>query len=71
MLGCCWDLAAASLIVMVEKINQIEGVIQTSLLGNLVHAIIDPKAITKDQLQASLSQLSLAEVTLSAGEITL
>ncbi len=69
--GEAWDVAAASLTVMVEKINQIEGVIQTSLLGDLVHVIIDPKAITKDQLQAALSQLGLGEVTLSAGEITL
>ncbi|MDP3451146.1 MAG: ABC transporter ATP-binding protein [Anaerolineaceae bacterium] len=65
------DVAAASLTVMVEKINQIEGVIQTSLLGDLVHVIIDPKKITKDQLQAKLSQLGLGDVTLSAGEITL
>lgn len=69
--GEAWDVAAASLTVMVEKINQIEGVIQTSLLGDLVHVIIDLKAITKDQLQAALSQLGLGEVTLSAGEITL
>jgi ABC-2 type transport system ATP-binding protein len=69
--GEAWDVAAASLTVMVEKINQIEGVIQTSLLGDLVHVIIDPKVITKDQLQAKLSQLGLGEVTLSAGEITL
>lgn len=69
--GEAWDVAAASLTVMVEKINQIEGVLQTSLLGDLVHVIIDPKKITKDQLQASLSQLGLGEVTLSAGEITL
>jgi len=69
--GEAWDVAAASLTVMVEKINQIEGVIQTSLLGDLVHVIIDPKAISKDQLQVKLSQLGLGEVTLSAGEITL
>jgi ABC-2 type transport system ATP-binding protein len=69
--GEAWDVAAASLTVMVEKINQIEGVIQTSLLGDLVHIIIDPKVITKDQLQAKLSHLGLGEVTLSAGEITL
>ncbi len=69
--GEAWDVAAASLTVMVEKINQIEGVIQTSLLGDLVHVIIGPKKITKDQLQAKLSQLGLGEVTLSAGEITL
>ncbi|MBA4383111.1 MAG: multidrug ABC transporter ATP-binding protein [Anaerolinea sp.] len=69
--GEAWDVAAASLTVMVEKINQIEGVIQTSLLGDLVHVIIDPNRISKEQLQSSLSQLGLGEVTLSAGEITL
>ncbi|EKD88164.1 MAG: hypothetical protein ACD_35C00030G0004, partial [uncultured bacterium] len=63
--------AAASLTVMVEKINQIAGVIQTSLLGDLVHVIIDPKAISHDQLQVKLSQLGLGEFSLSAGEITL
>jgi hypothetical protein len=65
------DVAAASLTVMVEKINQIEGVLQTSLLGDLVHVIIDPKRISRDELQVSLSQLGLGEVGLSAGEITL
>lgn len=69
--GEAWDVASASLTVMVEKINHIEGVIQTSLLGDLVHVIIDPKVITKDQLQAKLSHLGLGDVTLSAGEITL
>jgi hypothetical protein len=69
--GEAWDVAAASLTVMVEKINQIEGVIQTSLLGDLVHVIIDPKVISRDQLQAALSQLGLGEVTLTPGEITL
>ncbi len=69
--GEAWDVAAASLTVMVEKINQIEGVIQTSLLGDLVHVISDPKEISRDQLQTALSQLGLGEVTLSAGEVTL
>ncbi len=69
--GEAWDVAAASLTVMVEKINQIAGVIQTSLLGDLVHVIIDPKAISHDQLQVKLSQLGLGEFSLSAGEITL
>lgn len=69
--GEAWDVAAESLTTMVDKINQIEGVIQTSLLGDLVHVIIDPKLLSKTQLQAELSKLGLGEVTLSAGEITL
>ena len=69
--GEAWDVAAESLTVMVEKINQIEGVIQTSLLGDLVHVIIDPNRISKEQLQVALSQLGLGEVKMSAGEITL
>ena len=66
-----WDVASASLTIMVEKINQIVGVVQSSLLGDLVHVIIDPKAITKDQLQAALTQFGLGEVSLTPGEITL
>ncbi len=69
--GEAWDVAAASLTIMVEKINQIAGVLQTSLLGDLVHVIIDPSVISKGQLQVNVSQLGLGEVTLSAGEITL
>jgi ABC-2 type transport system ATP-binding protein len=69
--GEAWDVAADALTTMVEKINQIEGVIQTSLLGDLVHVIIDPKTITNDQLRTKLAQFGLGEVALSAGEITL
>jgi ABC-2 type transport system ATP-binding protein len=69
--GEAWDVSAASLTAMVEKINQVNGVIQSSLLGDLVHVIIDPKKISKDQLQASLSHLGLGEVVLVPGEITL
>lgn len=69
--GEAWDVTAASLTAMVEKINQVNGVIQSSLLGDLVHVIIDPKRISKDQLQANLSKLGLGEVTLVPGEITL
>ncbi len=69
--GEAWDVSAASLTAMVERINGIAGVLQTSLLGDLVHVIIDPQALTSDQLQAALSQLGLGEVTLSSGEVTL
>jgi len=69
--GEAWDVTAASLTAMVEQINQFEGVIQTSLLGDLVHVITDPGRISRDQLQANLSRLGLGEVTLVPSEITL
>ena len=69
--GEAWDVTAASLTAMVEKINQVEGVMQTSLLGDLVHVITDPKMISRDQLQVNLARLGLGEVTLVPGEITL
>jgi ABC-2 type transport system ATP-binding protein len=69
--GEAWDVAADSLTTMVDKINQLEGVVQTSLLGDQVHVIIDPIIITKDQLGARLSQFGSGEVALYPGEITL
>lgn len=69
--GDAWDVAADSLADAVEKLNGVEGVLQTSLLGDLVHVLIDPKKISKDQLQTSLTQSGLGEVTIVHGEITL
>jgi ABC-2 type transport system ATP-binding protein len=69
--GLAWDIETSSLLETVQALEQTKEVVQTSLLGNLVHVITRTKTITREQLQNHLSDVSGSVLQITPGEITL
>ncbi|MBA4376638.1 MAG: ABC transporter ATP-binding protein [Anaerolinea sp.] len=69
--GQAWNVTADSLLDTLECLNQMNEVVQTSLLGDLVHVNTKPGAIKKNQLESRLSEKGISGVHIAASEITL
>jgi ABC-type multidrug transport system ATPase subunit len=69
--GAAWDLAAIPLLETVEKLTQMEGIIQASLHGDRAHVIIKPGEWTPERLTANLAQKGIEVQSVEAVESTL
>ena len=69
--GTAWDVSTGSLAEAAKALNRLEGVIQTSLLGDQVHAIVEAKGLDGEHIRTRLEQAGIVPVKVSRGEITL
>jgi len=69
--GEIWDVAAENMVETIEKVSTIKGVLQTSLLGDLVHVIVDPGVCPKGKFYKQLKQNGMRGVKISPGEPSL
>ena len=69
--GEIWDVAAENMVETIEKVSTIKGVLQTSLLGDLVHVIVDPVVCPKGKFYKQLKHNGMRGVTISPGEPSL
>ncbi len=69
--GQAWDFSAASHPEIVEKIAGLKGVLQTSLLGDLVHVVLDPQHLGLEDFKSHLRSFGLEDVAFVPGEISL
>ena len=69
--GSAWDVSTGSLAEAAKALNGFDGVIQTSLLGDQVHAIVEPKVLDGELIQTRLTQAGIKPDKVTRGEITL
>jgi len=69
--GDIWDVAAENLMAAIDKVNSIPGVLQTSLLGDLVHVLVDPKICPRHKFERQLKTNGLRGVKITPGEPSL
>lgn len=69
--GEAWDINCSNLVETFEIIEHLEGVIQISLLGDLVHVITKPKVFTSASISSLLERKGVHVTRITSSEITL
>jgi ABC-2 type transport system ATP-binding protein len=69
--GQAWDITSPALLETMTALDQMEEVLQASLLGDLAHVILKPNTLDKEQLQNRLQESASAVTRITPGEITL
>ncbi|MCX6056311.1 MAG: ABC transporter ATP-binding protein [Chloroflexi bacterium] len=66
-----WNITSDLPLETLERLNGVSEVLQTSLLGNLIHILTLPEVTTPEQVQALLIQKGMTDLHISPAETTL
>ena len=69
--GQAWEVAADSLMDVVENLAGIKEIIQTSLMGDLVHLVASHGSLNENSLRLKLTAAGIKGVKVTPAEITL